>query len=86
MQAEGDIGEYKSEMVVVGEVSMSVTMAEFMEGEEMKNEKDMSRVYTLNPHTKDTRKNHFFYHTVLVHATPCSLEIRFLCYICCLVF
>ncbi|RDY14605.1 hypothetical protein CR513_00303, partial [Mucuna pruriens] len=38
MQGEGEVGEYKPEMVVVGEVSMSVTMAELMEGEEMKNE------------------------------------------------
>lgn len=49
MQAEGDIGEYKSEMVVVGEVSMSVTMAEFMEGEEMKNESNSCQVQRTLP-------------------------------------
>ncbi|KAG4962893.1 hypothetical protein AAZX31_14G112800 [Glycine max] len=49
LHAEGDIGEYKSEMVVVGEVSMSVTMAEFMEGEEMKNESNSCQVQRTLP-------------------------------------
>lgn len=49
MQGEGDVGEYKPEMVMVGEVSMSVTMAEFMEGEEMKNESNSCQVQRTLP-------------------------------------
>ncbi|KAL2318076.1 hypothetical protein Fmac_031952 [Flemingia macrophylla] len=37
LYGEDDVGEYKPEMVVVGEVSLSVTMAELTVGEEMKN-------------------------------------------------
>ncbi|XP_020230308.1 uncharacterized protein LOC109811085 [Cajanus cajan] len=37
LYGEGDVVEYKPEMVVVGEVSLSVTMTELMVGEEMKN-------------------------------------------------
>ena len=46
---EGDVGEYKPEMVMVGEVSMSVTMAELMEGEEMKNESNCCQVQRTLP-------------------------------------
>jgi len=49
MQGEGDVGEYKPEMVMVGEVSMSVTMAELMEGEEMKNESNCCQVQRTLP-------------------------------------
>lgn len=49
MQGEGDVGEYKPEMVMGGEVSMSVTMAELMEGEEMKNESNCCQVQRTLP-------------------------------------
>lgn len=49
MQGEGDVGEYKPEMVMVGEVSMSITMAELMEGEEMKNESNCCQVQRTLP-------------------------------------
>ncbi|KAK7377221.1 hypothetical protein VNO80_02643 [Phaseolus coccineus] len=46
---EGDVGEYEPEMVVVGEVSMSITMAELMLGEEMKNESNSCEVQRTLP-------------------------------------
>ncbi|KAG4931289.1 hypothetical protein GLYMA_17G211300v4 [Glycine max] len=49
LHGEGDVGEYKPEMVMGGEVSMSVTMAELMEGEEMKNESNCCQVQRTLP-------------------------------------
>jgi len=49
MQGEGDVGEYEPEMVVVGEVSMSITMAELMLEEEMKNESNSYEVQRTLP-------------------------------------
>ncbi|TKY58136.1 hypothetical protein E2542_SST15192 [Spatholobus suberectus] len=49
LYGEGDVGEYKPEMEVVGEVSMSVTVAELMMGEEMKTESNSSQVQRTLP-------------------------------------
>lgn len=49
MQGEGDVGEYEPEMVVVGEVSMSITMAELTLREEMKNETNSCEVQRTVP-------------------------------------
>ncbi|ESW33200.1 hypothetical protein PHAVU_001G051000 [Phaseolus vulgaris] len=49
LHGEGDVGEYEPEMVVVGEVSMSITMAELMLEEEMKNESNSCEVQRTLP-------------------------------------
>ncbi|KAK7384713.1 hypothetical protein VNO78_30414 [Psophocarpus tetragonolobus] len=49
LHGEADVGEYKPERVVVGEVSMSFTMAELMVGEEMKNESNYYQVQRTLP-------------------------------------
>ncbi|XP_027939517.1 uncharacterized protein LOC114193782 [Vigna unguiculata] len=49
LHGEGDVGEYEPEMVVVGEVSMSITMAELMQREEMKNESNSCEVQRTLP-------------------------------------
>ncbi|XP_017411069.2 uncharacterized protein LOC108323209 isoform X2 [Vigna angularis] len=49
LHGEGDVGEYEPEMVVVGEVSMSITMAELTLSEEMENETNSCEVQRTVP-------------------------------------